>query len=230
MHQQEKPYKVIQWSDTLTDAKGWIVIDCLINDVSGGGLFMTPNAEEQEVINLARTMSYKNALQSPRIGGGKGGIRFDPKHLDAEGVLRRFLIDNKMVLEDLWCTGADLNTDKDTIHHIIQEDLKLKAGFHCLGKMLSKKFDFQDHSISMLDRIAEDMTPSFPLSKGATGYTVVQSINLLTEMYSKPRIMLQGFGDVGSSVAYFIGEEQKAVIVGISGVDGFIYDPNGLVD
>lgn len=225
---KSKPYKIIHWHDSETDAEGWIVIDCLINGVSGGGLFMTPHAREQEVIDLAHSMSYKNALQFPQFGGGKGGIRFDPNHPEAEQVLKRFLVDNKDVLENLWCTGADLNTDNTIIHRIIQEDVGLKSGFHCLGKMLQEKFSYMDQSITMLDRIDEDMTNYFPLSEGATGYTVALCCGILVGIDQKPRVMLQGFGSVGSSLAYFLEKSDLGVVVGISGVDGFIYEPNGI--
>ncbi|MGB0525079.1 MAG: Glu/Leu/Phe/Val dehydrogenase dimerization domain-containing protein [Flammeovirgaceae bacterium] len=222
------PYQVIHWQDQLTPAQGWIVIDCLINGVSGGGLFMSPMANEQEVTDLAHSMSFKNALQSPQFGGGKGGIRFDPNHPDAEAVLQRFLVANKKILENVWCTGADLNTDNTIIHRIIQEDVGLKSGFHCLGKMLQNKFNLPDHSVSMLSRIAEEMTPYFPLSEGATGFSVAQCCDILAGHIDHPRIILQGFGSVGSSLAYFLAQDHIGTVVGISGIDGFIYQPEGI--
>lgn len=219
--------KVIAWNDSEpSGATGWIVIDCLINGVSGGGLFMHEHATEQEVTDLARSMTLKNGLQSPQFGGGKGGIRFDPRHPDAPGVLRRFLVDNKECIEHEWCTGADLNTSNEVIHRIIQDDLGLQSGFHCLGNMLHTRFGIENQSKKMLDRIKEKMNPIFPLSESATGYTVAKCIQMLAP--KEIRIVIQGFGAVGKSLAYFAQLKGLGKIVGITEVDGFIYNEAGI--
>ena len=88
MHQ---PEIIIEWKDSFTDAAGWLVIDRLINGVCGGGTFMHAAATEKEVIDLARTMSWKNSLQRIPFGGAKAVIRHDHTLPDATLVLQRFL-------------------------------------------------------------------------------------------------------------------------------------------
>jgi hypothetical protein len=51
------PTSVFEWSDTETDAIGWIVFDKVINGISGGGITMHKDATKQEVADIARNMS-----------------------------------------------------------------------------------------------------------------------------------------------------------------------------
>ena len=37
-----------RWKDSLTDAIGWVVFDSIINEMTGGGIFMRPDATEKE--------------------------------------------------------------------------------------------------------------------------------------------------------------------------------------
>lgn len=43
---------VFEWKDKETDAVGWVVFDRVINDVSGGGIFMHAN-------NILREIPYR---------------------------------------------------------------------------------------------------------------------------------------------------------------------------
>lgn len=225
---ERKPYQIIEWKDTEnTGAEGWIVIDRLVNNICGGGLFMHSKASLQEVQDLAQTMSMKNAIQDPIFGGGKGGIKFNHKDPRAEGVLRRFLIANKKTIETMWCTGADLNTNNEVIHNIIRTDLGLDSGFHCLGKMLEEKFGIENQAVSMLDRIATPANEYFRLAESATGFSIAECLKLLSKKQS-PRIHIQGFGAVAKSLAYYIQKNKLGIIVAISDVNGFIYTENGI--
>lgn len=225
---ERRPYQIIEWKDSEnTGAEGWIVIDRLINNVCGGGLFMHPNACLQEVKDLAQTMSMKNAIQNPIFGGGKAGIKFNHKDIRAEGVLRRFLIANKKTIETMWCTGADLNTNNEIIHNIIKNDLGLDSGFHCLGKMLEEKFGIENQAVSMLNRIATPANEYFRLAESATGFSIAECLKLLSKK-EFPRIHIQGFGTVAKSLAYYIQKNNFGIIVGISDVNGFIYTESGI--
>jgi glutamate dehydrogenase (NAD(P)+) len=141
-------------------------------------------------------------------------------------VLRRFLLDNRQYVEDVWCTGADLNTSNEVIQDIIQDELNLESGFHCLGKMLHSRFGIENQSKKMLARIREKINPIFPLSESATGYSVAKCIDILVPKEAK--IVIQGFGAVGKSLAYFIQTKGLGKIVGITESNGFIYHEEGI--
>ena len=123
-------HQIITWIDPEpTGAVGWIVIHSLVNGVSGGGLFMHEGATQQEVVDLAYSMRFKNALQKPIFGGGKGGIRFDVNDPRAKGVLSRFLRDHAHIIETCWCTGGDINTSTEVITELCYQQCGLASPF-----------------------------------------------------------------------------------------------------
>lgn len=220
------PQKIIYWDDALrTDAVGWIVIHNLVNGISGGGLFMSNSASLKEVQDLAYTMSYKNSLQSIPFGGGKGGIRFNPKDPEAKGVLKRFIEDNKEIIRELWCTGGDVNTSTNDIIAIINSISGIRSPFECLGNMLSKhhnirvNFDFFHKNLEMKDKNHNNIVDII------TGISVGKSIDNLVSLASKPKILIQGLGNVGMALAIY--GSVKYDIVGVCEQDWFITNKNG---
>ncbi|MCX5233516.1 Glu/Leu/Phe/Val dehydrogenase dimerization domain-containing protein [Streptomyces sp. NBC_00233] len=222
----DAPCRVLPWQDSKTDATGWIVIDRLVNGVSGGGLFMHPEATVDEVADLARTMSFKNTLQDPQFGGGKGGIRFDPGSPEAEGVLRRFMADNKALLATEWSTGADLYTSNETIEKIAREDLGLPSAFSAMADMISRVHGIPSQAHAMSTRMAIPWNEYFSLDGCATGHSVAEAIRLIGPEH--PRVVLQGFGAVGSSTAYFLDALNTGRVTGICERDGYLYRQDGL--
>lgn len=222
------PFKRIEWQDNEpTGAVGWIIIHQLINNVAGGGLFMCPNATLNEVTELARVMTFKNMLQNPPFGGGKAGIRFDNNHPEAGGVLRRFIAANKEIIKTIWCTGADLNTKNNILQKLIKEEVGVDSGFFCLSRMLSDKYGVKPQDHRLIERLQHKNSPYFTLDESASGYSVKECIKLLSKNIF-PRILIQGFGKVGRSLAYYIQHENIGKIVGICDNDGFIHDSEGI--
>lgn len=221
-----QPEIVIRWSDSVSDACGWLVIDRLINGVCGGGTFMHATASEKEVTELAQTMSYKNALQSIPFGGAKAGIRYDHTLPDASAVLTRFLHHLKPWLETVWCTGADLNTSNPVMQQIINR-LGLPSLFGSLGKMVAHRTNIEDQSREIFSRMIQKMTPYFTLAEGTTGYSVALTIGIVCRK-KNPRVFIQGFGSVGRSLAYFLQEMNIGKVVGISDAGGTLYREGGI--
>ena len=221
-----QPEIVVPWHDSVTDACGWLVIDRLVNGVCGGGTFMHAMATEKEVADLARTMSYKNALQKIPFGGAKAGIRYDHTMPGASGVLERFLGDIKPWLETAWCTGADLNTSNVVMQRIIT-DIGMPSMFGALGKMIAHHTGIEDQSRQIFTRMTKPMTPYFTLAEGATGYSAARVIGMVCRE-KFPRVFIQGFGSVGRSLAYFLQEMNIGKVVGISDAEGVLHDEEGI--
>lgn len=218
---------IVAWQDQEpTGALGWLVIDSLVNGVCSGGLFMHEKATLVEVAELAQTMTIKNALQSPRIGGAKGGIRFDHRLPAAEGVLQRFLLAHRTYIENIWSTGADLNTDNATIHKIICENLKLASGFVSVGGLLSRMYGIESQAGVFYSRIQQPVSNYFTLGECATGHSIAFCIHKFCSPSS--RVLIQGWGNVGRSVGYFLQTKGYAQVVGIIEKNYFIYAREGL--
>lgn len=52
----KKPYIVVEWNDTESEAKGWLCAYNFVNHYCGGGTRMHPTVTREEVIRLATTM------------------------------------------------------------------------------------------------------------------------------------------------------------------------------
>src|SRR3989344_1389432 len=68
------PEYVIRVEDKKIGMVGYLVIDNTANGVGKGGIRMTPQVSEEEVLRLAHTMTFKNALADIPFGGAKSGI------------------------------------------------------------------------------------------------------------------------------------------------------------
>ena len=75
--EKRPPEIVFEWQDSLTTAKGWIVINSLRGGASAGGTRMHANITLEEVVALAKTMEVKFTVSGPPIGGAKSGINFE---------------------------------------------------------------------------------------------------------------------------------------------------------
>ena len=88
-YENKKPEVVFEWSDSLTEAEGWVVINSLRGGAAGGGKRMRKGLNKHEVVSLAKNMEVKFTVAGPAIGGAKSGINFDPEDPRKEGVLKR---------------------------------------------------------------------------------------------------------------------------------------------
>lgn len=75
-------------------------------------------------------------------------------------------------------------------------------------------------------RVETPLNNFFTLEEGTAGYSVAESIRLLSPI--NPKISLQGFKSIGKSVAYFLQDFQIGPIVGICEQEGYLYNPNGI--
>ena len=191
------PTKIIEWEDApYTTARGWLVIDSLINGVCGGGTFMHENCSLMEVCDTAHDMTYKNLLNPIPFGGAKAGIQYAPDKSDSFNVLSRFLIWNKNILNSVFATGADLNIKHMTIENIVRDRLNLISPFSCLGKMYSEKLGIPDQSEQMNKLLKQPVNNYFDLVGAATGYVLSAIISHLANR-EPIRLVIQGFGVIG---------------------------------
>lgn len=234
MNIQEKyysssPYKIVHWDDRKnTGAEGWVVIDKLVNGVAGGGLFMHTDATVGEVTDLAKSMSYKNSLQEPLFGGAKAGIKFDPTHKLAHYVLKRFLLSQKRLLETIWCTGADLNTKNEEIFYITKKYLGLETPFVSLNKMVKKYNNVLPNHEILKESLGIQVERHFTLGDSITGYILAHILKLFCQENNQKTIILQGFGKVGKSFAYYIYNNNIGKIVGIQEKNWALYKKDGI--
>src|SRR5207302_868212 len=80
-----------------------------------GGIRMRPRVTDDEVTQLARTMSHKMAVLDIPYGGAKSRIDCDPASAQAPAGLRGFIAALRPFIAERYATGADLGTREDDI-------------------------------------------------------------------------------------------------------------------
>lgn len=196
-----------------------------------GGIRFSPQVDQDHVMALAALMTYKCALVDVPFGGAKGGIRLDPRSCSIgfrERVTRRYtaeLVKKSFIGPAVDVPSPDYGTGEaemawvaDTYKALNPSQLDMYA---CVtGKPIAL------HGI--------------PGRREATGlgvyYGIQECVNVAEDMrvlglapgVAGKRVVVQGLGNVGYHAARFLSAEGKAVIVGLSEIDGGIYNPHGL--
>lgn len=239
--ESKQPEIVFEWKDPETEATGWVVINSLRGGAAGGGTRMRVGLDKREVESLAKTMEVKFTVAGPAIGGAKSGINFDPKDPRKEGVLRRWYAAVTPLLKHYYGTGGDLNVDE--IHEVIPitEDCGI---WHPQEGVFNGHF--QPREAQKINRIGqlrqgvlkviEDTSYSPEVAKKLvvadmiTGFGVAQSVKHYYDIWggdvAGKRVIVQGWGNVGSAGAYYLAQ-MGAKIVGIIDRVGGLINENG---
>lgn len=235
--ENKQPEIVFEWNDAETEAKGWVVINSLRGGAAGGGTRMRVGLDKHEVTSLAKTMEVKFTVAGPPIGGAKSGINFDPNDPRKEGVLRRWYAAVTPLLKHYYGTGGDLNVDE--IHEVIPitEDCGV---WHPQEGVFNGHF--QPREAQKINRIGQlrqgvlkviedpKYTPSverkYVIADMITGYGVAESVKHFYSIYGgnlkDKRVIVQGWGNVGSAGAYYLAQEGAKIVGIIDSVGGLI--------
>ena len=235
--ENKRPEIVFEWKDAETEAEGWVVINSLRGGAAGGGTRMRIGLDKREVESLAKTMEVKFTVAGPAIGGAKSGINFDPKDPRKEGVLRRWYAAVTPLLKHYYGTGGDLNVDE--IHEVIPmtEDCGV---WHPQEGVFNGHF--QPREAQKINRIGQlrygvlkviedetfspDVTKKLVIADMITGYGVAQSIQHYYSIWGGKligkKVIVQGWGNVGSAAAYYLAQEGAKIIGIIDRVGGLI--------
>jgi glutamate dehydrogenase (NAD(P)+) len=226
------PYMTVTWHDPVSGRPGYLVIDRLIDGASGGGLRMRAGCTVDEVADLARAMSLKEAVaytpgdRYTPFGGAKGGIDCDPYDPDAAGVLERYLAAMRPFLERHWATGEDFGLRQETI-----DAAAVAVGLRSSIDAALLRLDDPDAGLQRLrDAFAVDVD-GIGLGEVVGGYGVAQAALAALERLELPaagtRAVVQGFGSMGGATARYL-ERAGVRVVGIADRDGLIANPAGL--
>ncbi len=235
--ENKRPEIVFEWKDAETEAEGWVVINSLRGGAAGGGTRMRVGLDKREVESLAKTMEVKFTVAGPAIGGAKSGINFDPKDSRKEGVLRRWYAAVTPLLKHYYGTGGDLNVDE--IHEVIPitEDCGV---WHPQEGVFNGHF--QPREAQKINRIGQlrqgvlkviedteyspEINRKYVVADMITGYGVAESIKHYYDIWGGDikgkRVIVQGWGNVGSAGAYYLTQMGAKVVGIIDRVGGLI--------
>ena len=222
----KKPYIVVEWNDTESEAKGWLCAYNFVNHYCGGGTRMHPTVTREEVIRLATTMGYKyKACESRTTGGCKGGIAYDYKAPDAKDVLRRYLTAMAPYINAGVSIGGDLGVDYADVLAILDD---LGIGLPQTKAMRADpKFRqyIKNHDVACAMRY-----DGFLMYDMITGYGCAFALDEAWKFKKGPagaRVVLQGFGCVGASMAWCL-DKMGYKVVGIADANLLVTCQDGL--
>jgi glutamate dehydrogenase (NAD(P)+) len=183
-----------------------------------GGIRYHPEADKDEVLGLATIMTWKTALMDIPFGGAKGGVQVDPRKLsklELERLTRRFTQRISIVLGPYRDIPApDVNTNAQVMAWILDE-YSNRHGYTpavvtgkpvALGGSLGREEATGRGVMYVMAEYARDF--GIPLKGG--------------------RVVIQGFGNVGSHLARLLDTEEGAKVIAVSDVDGGIVNEKGL--
>jgi len=205
------PHQVLEWNDTETRARGWLVINSLRGGAAGGGTHMCKGVTREEVTYLAKVRQLKLAFSGPAIGGGKSGIDFDPSDPQRDDVLRRWYAAVRPLLATHYGTVGDLGVDEPMV------DSSLEALHEGLRAPAGPTFGVEGLGLTVSDLV--------------TGYGVANAAERLYEHRGETlegvRCIVEGFGNLGGAAALFL-TRMGARIAGIVDADSGLASPEGL--
>jgi glutamate dehydrogenase/leucine dehydrogenase len=239
--ENKRPEIVFEWKDAETEAEGWVVINSLRGGAAGGGTRMRKGLDKREVESLAKTMEVKFSVAGPPIGGAKSGINFDPNDPRKAGVLERWYKAVKPLLKNYYGTGGDLNVDE--IHEVIpvtedqgvwhpQEGVFVGHYQPTEAQKIKKIGQLRKGVIQPIGdaKYSPDPVRQYVVADMITGYGVAESVKHFYDIYggslAGKRVIVQGWGNVGSAGAYYLAQE-GAKVVGIIDRDGGLINEEG---
>ncbi len=182
-----------------------------------GGIRFHEEVDLDEVRALAALMTWKTALVDIPYGGGKGGISVDPStlsDLELERLSRRFFrAINPIICVNRDIPAPDVNTNPQIMAWFMDEYGLING--HTPGIVTGKPIE-----------LGGSLGRNAATGKG-TAIIARETANLLNMDLQDAKIVIQGFGNVGSFAGRFL-HEMGSKIVAVSDVNGGLYDPDGL--
>jgi glutamate dehydrogenase/leucine dehydrogenase len=197
---------------------GWRIHHNTARGPAKGGIRFHPNLHASEVAALAADMTLKTAVVDIPFGGGKGGVRCDPRKLSAselERLTRRYTFEIAPLLgPDRDIPAPDVNTDERVMAWLLDTLDMLQ------GRSLPEVVTGKPLSVG-----------GMRLHTGATASGVVRCVRAVFAALDMPvagaRAVVQGFGKVGSPLAFLLSSAGMRVVA-VADVGGAVYNPGGL--
>lgn len=183
-----------------------------------GGIRYHPDVTLEEVTALAMLMTWKCALMGLPYGGAKGAIPCDPRAMsrgELERMTRRYTTEIFLIIgPDVDIAAPDMGTDEQVMAWMM-DTYSMQKGVTVPGVVTGKPLLLG----GSLGR------------REATGrgvyYVAVEAARLLGLTLEGARVAIQGFGNVGRTVAQQLRQE-GCRIVALTGSRGGRYQSDGL--
>ena len=209
---------VVKVHDAKLGMTGVLVIHNTVLGPGKGGIRMTANVTEEEVLRLATTMTWKNAIAGIPFGGAKAGLVI-PHGTTREvkkQMVQSFARALKPFLVSKYIAGPDVNSGEEEMQWFVEaaDDWNAATGKpanYCVAHEGSEKC-------------------GLPHELGSTGYGVAQAAAIAARIagidIKGATVAIHGFGNVGT-FAYKFLTEMGAKVVAIADHTGAAYSESG---
>ena len=198
--------------------KGYRVQHSTIRGPAKGGIRYHPNVDLDEVTALAAWMTWKCAVMNIPFGGAKGGVECDPAELSAgelERLTRRYTAEiMSFIGPDRDIPAPDVNTNAQIMAWMM-DTYSMQVGHAVPGVVTGKPI-----------AIGGSEGRSEATGRGVV-FMIIEAAKKLRIKLEGAAVAVQGFGNVGSSVARNLFREGMKVIA-ISDKDGGYYCGAGI--
>lgn len=183
-----------------------------------GGIRYHQDVTLDEIKALAMLMTWKCAVVNIPFGGAKGGVIVDPSKVsrkELEHITRRYtfeIIDN--IGPDRDIPAPDVGTNAQIMAWIL-DTYSMDKGHSVPGVVTGKPISLGG------SQGREEAT-----SRGAV-YTILSTLKVLGIDTPGLKVVVQGFGNVGSNCAKILCDLGHKIIA-ISDVTGTLYNPKGI--
>src|SRR5436190_4393926 len=195
-----------------------------------GGIRFAAEVNQDEVMALAALMTYKCAIVNVPFGGGKGGIKVDPKKYSAyelEKITRRYtaeLIKKNFIGPGTDVPAPDYGTGEREMSWIVDTYSAMHPGEIDAAGCVTGKPVSQGGVRGR--REATGLGVFFGIREVCSLPDVMNKLGLSTGIEGK-RIVVQGLGNVGYHTAKFF-QDAGARIIALAEYEGAISNKDGL--
>lgn len=195
-----------------------------------GGIRFSKEVNQDEVMALAALMTYKCAIVNVPFGGGKGGIKIDPKkysEVELQKITRRYtteLVKKNFIGPGTDVPAPDYGTGEREMAWILDTYITLRPGeVEATGCVTGKP-------------ITQGGVRGRKEATGLGVYYGVREVCNMPDIMKKldmpvgiegKRVVVQGLGNVGYHCAKFF-RENGAKVIAIAEYEGAICNPDGL--
>ncbi len=183
-----------------------------------GGIRFHPQVDLDEVRALAGWMTWKCAVVDIPFGGAKGGVACDPGSMslaEKERLTRRYIWEiSPLIGPEQDIPAPDVNTDPQVMAWIV-DTYSVFKGHTCNSVVTGKPLSIG----GSLGRLKAT-------SMGCV-YVLQEAARHLGLNLDGCRAVVQGLGNVGYHAAELL-HDAGVKVVGLSNVQGGVYNPNGL--
>jgi len=195
-----------------------------------GGIRYSMDVNQDEVMALAALMTYKCAIVNVPFGGGKGGIKINPKKYTAfelEKITRRYaseLVKKNFIGPGIDVPAPDYGTGAREMSWIVDTYASLKPGEVDAMACITGKPVTQGGVRGRTE--ATGLGIYYGIREVVSFEEDMKKLGLTTGIAGK-RVIVQGLGNVGYHAAKFF-YDNGAIIVGLAEYEGGIYSEKGL--